>query len=193
MGWRCPHHGFFVTRGHELLIYNRASGERVHVVNHGRGDNRLATGIAGDRVGIVSMTTELKLWDLATGEKRRVITAGARTTYDGPAISPDERKFMVIVDEASTSRITTTWDLESGNEIGAWPRRANSESVRCIAYSRDQKYLFVIAEGIEVYDVASGKLSAEHHGVGRGDAVDEYAGVRLSPDHRSLSGVDRND
>ncbi|KAI0056827.1 WD40 repeat-like protein [Artomyces pyxidatus] len=89
----------------------------------------------GTRIISAGESTALRVWDAATGQALRSITAHGGIVHS-ISMSPDGKKIISGGDDASI-RI---WDVETGDAL-SMPLRGHTDKVLCVAVSQDGRHL----------------------------------------------------
>jgi WD40 repeat protein/tRNA A-37 threonylcarbamoyl transferase component Bud32 len=105
----------------------------------------------------------MRLWDLQTGECRRLFTRFKGTVWS-VAFSPDAR-LGLTTSESSPIKI---WDLNTGDEVRILS--GHKKSTRCAAFSHDGRYVVSCSydRTVRLWDAATGQELKCSEGMGKG-------------------------
>jgi WD40 repeat protein/DNA-binding SARP family transcriptional activator len=111
---------------------------------------------AGDSGELVGVTSDMLLWDVATGTVRRRFTPWAEDAFT-LAISPDGTRALA---GSFYNNAAVLWDLQSGARLGELV--GHSEGVRALAFSPDGRRALTGSadDSLLLWDVASGRRLA---------------------------------
>jgi WD40 repeat protein/DNA-binding SARP family transcriptional activator len=183
----------------ELILWDMASGKELRRLQEHQfgvvalaftpdGDALLASSgdaenfserladVAGENTALVGVTSDMLLWDVATGQVRQRFAPWAEDAFV-LAVSPDGTHALAgsYYDNAAV-----LWDLQSGARLGAL--RGHSEGVAAVVFSPDGQRALTGSydDSVGMWDVASGQRLAILNGHAS-DVLD----VAIGPDGRT--------
>ncbi len=132
--------------------------------------------VAGENTALVGVTSDMLLWDVATGQVRQRFAPWAEDAFV-LAVSPDGTHGLA---GSYYDNVAVLWDLQSGARLGAL--RGHSEGVAAVAFSPDGRRALTGSydDSVGLWDVASGQRLAILNGHAS-DVLD----VAIGPDGRT--------
>ena len=146
--------GLAVTAGYaEIVVWNLASGRRLHTLETGRNRGPIRISRAGTI--LASNWRDVALWDIKSGQRLRSFFESA--TIHSVDFAGDENLAVVGTDDG----LVTCWDLATGKDLWRHATGFVGPSSPGIAVSPDGKKTAVVeASGeISILDSSSGKKS----------------------------------
>lgn len=126
--------------------------------------------------GLVGVTSDMLLWDVATGEVRQRFEEWAEDAFS-IAITPDGTRALA---GSFYSSVATLWDLRNGAKLGVLP--GHSEGVHAVAFTPDGLHALTGSydDSLRLWDLADMRLRKVLNGHAN-DVLD----LAVSPDGRT--------
>lgn len=163
-----------------VIIWDVASGERLHVLPHNSWPESCVWSPLGDRIAVGTSSSLIRIWDTSTGEREHLLDGHIGIIYT-LAWSPDGSQIAAL---GSTEKSARTWDWQNEEPLYALP---SAEGTNDLDWSPDSTAVATsTGEGVKVWEAASGELL---YTLGSAGAT---RSVRWSPDGLELlaSGYD---
>ena len=131
---------------------------------------------ARDDSGIVGVTSDMLLWDAASGQVRQRFAPWAEDAF-ALAISPDSTRALA---GSYYNNVAVLWDLESGARLGAL--EGHSEGIHALAFSPDGRQALTGSydDSLMLWDLAGGQRLAALNG-----HDSDVLALAISPDGRT--------
>ncbi len=163
--------------GDGVIIWNVASGRKVHTLSHPGGVRGVAFSRDGTRLASAGREYKVRVWDAATFQRLHELP-GHTNWVRSVAFSPDGARLA----SAGYDNTVRVWDLATSAE--AFRLLGHTSFVYCVAYSPDGARLASsgLDGSVKLWDAESGQevLSLEGH-------PDRVQGVAFSPEGTRLA------
>ncbi len=144
-----------------IRIWDIETGEQLHSLDHGANVLSLAFSPDGQRVVACGSSPQLTLWDVHSGNLRRMYVAEDATYFDQVSYTPDGTTIIVTT---GRSEVVYAIDVETGEIVHRWDVGSSALS---FAISPDSSRLAIGLDNpsVRVVDLKSGKTVQELEGI----------------------------